>query len=126
MKWSLLRWLLAAALAAHAVAHSLGFAIAWQLTASPEIPYHTTLMNGRFDVGATGIRAIGILWLIAGAGFLVCAALVAAGSTAALLTLAAVSMMSLSLCALEWPFARIGFFIDAGVAAALVVWLIRR
>ena len=65
------RWLLAAGLAAHGIAHTAGFAVAWRLTASSEIPYHTTLLNGRLDVGDGGGRiATGLATQLAYAGVL--------------------------------------------------------
>lgn len=39
----LLRWVVAARLAAHGIAHLVGAAVSWRLTTSPDVPYHTSV-----------------------------------------------------------------------------------
>jgi hypothetical protein len=109
---STLRWLLIVGLAAHGIAHAAGFAVAWRLTSSPEIPYHTALLNGRFEVGDTGIRIVGLLWLAAAFMFLAAAGLLAAHHRFGLVALALATTMSLILCLVEWPFSRVGLVIN--------------
>jgi hypothetical protein len=120
--------MIAIALAAHGIAHAVGFAVSWRLIESVEAPYHTTLLNRRLDIGGSGIRVVGVLWVVAGLGFVASGLLLAAGRDKALMVLAATTLMSLALCALEWPFARIGLAIDAVILVALPalgLWLWR-
>jgi hypothetical protein len=50
----------------HGLCHFVGFLVPWKIITSKEEPYKTTLLAGALDVGHLGIRAIGILWLLAG------------------------------------------------------------
>jgi len=52
----------------HGLIHLLGFVAYWPLGEIAELPYKTTLLNGRFDVGQTGMRLISVLWLLAAVG----------------------------------------------------------
>jgi len=119
MAASILRWLLAAVLVAHGVAHAAGFAVAFRLTASPQIPYHTTLINGRLDAGDAGIRIVGLLWLAMTGAFVASAVLVAVRHPLAFIAIIAAATASLLLCALEWPYAHIGVVVNAALLLAL-------
>lgn len=65
----LTRWMFAAVLAAHGIAHLVGFALNWQLMTSPDEPFATTIFAGRWDVGTEGARVVGLLWLVAAGAF---------------------------------------------------------
>lgn len=61
---------LALLLFAHGFAHLVGFVGPWKIgKPDPKQPYTTTLLAGRVDVGDTGIRVVGILWLLAAIAF---------------------------------------------------------
>ena len=60
-------------MALHGVAHVPGFLATWQLSRMEGLPCKTTLLGGRVDAGASGIRALGLLWVLAAAAFLYCA-----------------------------------------------------
>jgi hypothetical protein len=102
----------------HAFAHLAGFAGAWRLAGS--IPYRTTVLDGTFDIGDLGMRALGILWLLVAFAF-------AVAGTAALYQLPSwpgialvVSLVSLALCIVGWPDARIGAIVDVALIALLL------
>ena len=67
-----MRIALAVFLALHGFAHFVGFAGSFGLAES--IPYRTTVLGGTVDLGDTGIRAFGVLWLLAAGTFLVASA----------------------------------------------------
>src|SRR5262245_25684557 len=94
-----MRWIFAAVLAAHGVAHSVGFALNWQLLTSPDEPFATTIFGGRWDVGVDGARTVGLLWLVAAGAFLAAAAAVAARADWALGAFVTAVVMSLVMCA---------------------------
>ena len=54
---------LSALLVAHGVAHLVGFAVPWKLVSTAEVPYRTTILGGMIDIGDTGARALGVVWL---------------------------------------------------------------
>ena len=64
-----MRMLLAALLIGHGAAHVVGFAVPWKLVSSAEVPYRTTVLAGAVDVGALGVRLIGVLWLMVALAF---------------------------------------------------------
>jgi len=53
----------------HGVCHLPRFAVSWQLLALPELPYRTSILGGRLDLGAGGLRAWGVLWLALAVAF---------------------------------------------------------
>jgi hypothetical protein len=65
----LLRIWLAILLLVHGVAHLPAFLVPWRLAVLPDLPYRTTLLRGTLNVGPSGIRLVGVLWLIGALGF---------------------------------------------------------
>lgn len=118
---TVMRFALALILIVHGVAHLVGFIVPWQLAKLEETPYKTTLLGGRLEVGDMGIRLNGLLWLLAGLGFVV--------SGAALMLLAPwwplftifVAACSLALAVAGWPDSRIGIPIDLLILAYLLI-----
>lgn len=109
-------------LAAHGLAHLVGFLIPWRLVETQEMPYVTTILAGRVDLGDLGIRVYGVLWLLGAVAFLV-----AAWGTwtrhrwwAELVTGAA--LFSLVLSVLGWPGSEIGALVNLALLAGLFVW----
>jgi hypothetical protein len=118
---TVMRFAFALILIVHGIAHLVGFVVPWQLARLEGNPYKTTLLGGRLDVGDVGIRFSGLLWLLAGLGFIV--------SGAALLLLApwwvrfttVVAACSLVLAVANWPDSRIGIPIDLLILAYLLI-----
>ena len=113
-----MRILLALIFLGHGIAHLPGFLVSWELVVLE--PYRTTILVDYFDIGDRGIRVMGAMWLL---GFLAFA-LSSVGvwlrrswwSRVALLT----AIFSMVLCALDWPDAQIGLYINV----ALIVFLV--
>ena len=115
-------WLIALILFAHAVAHLPGFVVPWQLMVSPEMPYKTTVLAGRLDVGDTGIRIVGMLWLSVALLFALTAlAWVTRTSWAASVTLLG-AVLSLAICLVEVPQAWIGVAVNVALLLATPVF----
>jgi hypothetical protein len=108
-------------MALHGVAHLPGVVGSWRLAPLESIPFHTTVLAGRWDVGEGGMQALGVGWLLAAALFWVAAggALAARGwwMPAAFVAV----LLSLVLSVLELPFARVGIWVNALILAALLV-----
>jgi hypothetical protein len=116
-----MRFMFASVLLAHGVAHLVGFVSSWQLGTLAELPDKTTILAGRVDVGDAGVRMMGVLWLLAALVFLVAAFAVATeAGWAVRFTLAAV-LVSLVLCVVGWPDARIGVAVNLGLVLLLVI-----
>jgi uncharacterized membrane protein YccF (DUF307 family) len=116
-----MRIALAVLMMLHAVAHLPGFLVPWKLADMPEMPYGTTLLAGRLDVGDAGIRMIGIAWLLAALTFVVAAA-GAAGNRGWWMPVAvAAAVFSLAMSVLGLPAARIGIGVNVVILAALAL-----
>ena len=115
-----MRIALAVLMALHGIAHSPGFATSWHLTPAGGVPYKTTVLGGRLDLGDGGIRAVGILWLAVAVAFLVAATATVLDASwwrsAALVT----ALASLALSLLELPLARVGVLINLFIL--VMVW----
>lgn len=103
----------------HGIAHLVGFVGPWRLSAT--VPFKTTILGGHLDLGATGIRAVGIVWLATAIAF-------AAVGVATLLRVSwwhsaavLVAIVSLLLCVLELPAAKIGAILDVVILVLLAV-----
>lgn len=104
----------------HGIAHGVGFASAWRLGEFREAPLDTTLLAGRLDVGAAGIRVVGVLWLLTGAAFVVAAVGVWRDAAWWLPVTASVAVVSLAISILGLPEARIGVVIEVLLLSALL------
>src|SRR5687767_14447444 len=112
-----MRLFLATFMILHGFAHMVGFVGALGL--SSQIPYKTTIMSGRVEVGAIGMRLMGVLWLLAALAFVFVGLAAWAKQSwwmEASIGLAAASLM---LCIAELPDARIGMAINTILIAAI-------
>lgn len=116
-----MRWPLAFLLVAHGVAHLVGFVSSCKLATLAELPYKTTVFAGRFDVGDAGTRAIGLLWLLTAIAFLIVAGSVAAAAGWTGRFLLAAAIVSLLLCMVGWPDARIGVAVNVGLLLLIAI-----
>jgi hypothetical protein len=103
----------------HGVAHLPGFVTSWRLRALPDFPYHTVVLRGRVDVRDSGMRILGALWLAAALGFSLSAVGALARDERWLPLALASSLLSIMLCIIEWPIARVGLWVDILVIALL-------
>lgn len=115
-----MRTALAVVMLVHGIAHLPGFLTAWRIAELADLPYQTSLLFGRMDVGDVGIRAIGMLWLLAALGFWFAAVGALLGRdwwpAAALVTIVA----SLPLTLLQLPATAIGVAANVAIAAAVL------
>lgn len=111
--------LLAAAVVIHGLIHLPGFIAYFPLAKMAELPYKTTLLDGRLAIGAAGMRVYSLLWLLAALGLAASSvALVSERSFWAPLMLGA-ALLSLILCILDGKAAFRGAWIDAGLLLVL-------
>lgn len=104
----------------HGIAHLVGFVVPWQLTKNSRQAYKTTIIGGR-DVGPSGIRLIGIFYLVLALAF----AGMAVGAWMESLwwpryTLF-ISGMSLFMCIVNWPDTKIGLVLNLVIIAYLMI-----
>ncbi|MFC6238093.1 ABC transporter permease [Longivirga aurantiaca] len=113
----MMRVLAGAALAAHGLIHLIGFVVPWQLATLDGFPYRTDLLGA--DLGATGMRVVGAVWLALAVGFVVAGVGVVRRSAWALPLTAALAALSLVACLLALPAAAAGAVIDVVILLGL-------
>jgi hypothetical protein len=114
-----MRIALALLMAFHGVAHLVSFVEAWRLMPQT-FPYKTTVLAGRVDLGDSGIRAVGVVWLLTGVAFAAAAIGLVAEVAWWMPVALGASIASLLLSAAELPQARIGVGIDIAIIVAIV------
>jgi hypothetical protein len=108
-------------LAAHGVIHLIGTVAYTGLGHVEGLPYKTTLLGGRWDVGDAGISLFGFLWVLPAIGFVAAAIALLTGWTWWVPALLASSSISLVLVTLDWGNAYIGGILDVVILAAVFV-----
>jgi hypothetical protein len=103
----------------HGIAHLAGFAGSWHLGA--DLPYKTTVLAGRVDLGDTGIRLAGLLWLVAAIAFVVAGAGAALNYDWWVKATLYVTLASLVLTLIELPAARLGLIVNVAILGALFI-----
>ena len=116
-----MRIALAVLMALHGIAHLVGFAGSFQLASPGTIPYKTTILAGKLDIGGPGVRAMGVFWLLAAVAFLAVAGAALVSWPGWVLAGIGVSLFSLLLCVVAMPDAWIGAAINLLLVLALLV-----
>jgi len=109
---------------AHGVAHLPGFLVAWRLRDFSGLPFHTTVLANRVDIGTAGMRLVGVGWLLAAVAFAALAVVTILRVEWWQEAAYAVLGFSMMLCVLGWPRARIG--VVANVVAVVVLLTAKR
>jgi hypothetical protein len=116
-----MRIVLALLLVAHGIAHLPGFLVDWQLRSFPELPFRTTIFGGVVDVGTTGIKVVGLSWLMVALTFVAAAVGVVMRAPWWLPVGYASVAGSLLLAAAGWPEARFGLLANALIVAVIAI-----
>ena len=109
---TILRFIIAFVVLMHGLVHLLYFVGYWPIAELEEVPYKTTLLSGRWDVGPTGIRLFGFLCLTATIGFVVAAVGLAALTEWWRPLMAIMALFSLVLTLLDFKVAYGGPVVD--------------
>ena len=92
----------------HGLIHLMGTTVYLQFGQIQGLPYKTTLLDARWDLGENGIRVFGALWVLPALGF-VLSAMALLGSWASWQPLLiGVTILSLALTVLDWSAAYAG------------------
>jgi hypothetical protein len=111
------RFAIAAVLAVHGFAHLVGFVVSWRIASLDEMPYKTTILAGKLDVGDTGIRVVGMGWLLAAMAFFASAAALILQVPWWFPATVVLLLSSVALCVIGWPDAKIGVFVNLALLA---------
>lgn len=108
----------------HGIAHLVGFMAAYQLGQAGREAYKTTLYYSRFEIGAGGIRTVGVLWLLGAITFIGTGVMMLLGMPAMTDFALYSSIYSLVLCWIALPDTRIGLILNVVLIAALLLKLV--
>ena len=122
MRWT--KILAAVLLVAHGLIHLIGTTVYLRLAEIEGFAYKTTLLGGRWDLGAAGIGIFGALWAVATVGFIVAAIGMLTNSSWWQPALIAVTVYSLILTALDSSLAFAGIGLNIVILIA-VFWMRR-
>ena len=122
MRWMTI--LAAVVLVAHGLIHLMGTTVYLRFGELEGFAYKTTLLGGRWDLGAAGIGVFGALWAVAAVGFVATAIGLLTGSSWWQPALIAVTIFSLILTALDSSLAFAG--IGLNIVILIVVFWMRR
>ena len=114
-----LHWGAGVVLALHGLIHLLGFASYLKLATVPTLPYTTTVLGGRLDLGTAGMSVFGLAWGLAALGFVVAGAAFLLGRTWWRPVLIPVTLLSLLITVLAYGPATAGIVINLVILACL-------
>lgn len=110
----------------HGLIHLLGFIAYFPLGEIAELPYKTTLLNGRWDVAESGMRLFSAFWLAAAAGLIASAIGLGLKQDWWLPLLSISVLLSLILTILDWRNAWRGAVLDFVILIPLILaWGLR-
>ncbi len=96
----------------HGLIHLMGFFAYWPLALIPDLTYKTTILAGQVDLGAIGMRAYSILWLIPALGFIAVATAIILRWARWQQVFIAMTLISIVVTLLDWSVAFRGTLLD--------------
>ena len=103
----------------HGLVHLMGTVVYMKLGTLEQFSYKTTILNGRIDLGESGIYVFGVLWAIAAIGFVVTAVGLVINWKGNPSLLMGVSIFSLGLTGLDWEIAFTGAVFNVAILVVL-------
>ncbi len=108
----------------HGLIHLMGAAVYWQLAEIEGLPYKTSILNGRWDLGEAGIQWFGGLWALCALGFtLATVGFLLSPRGWWRFAMLAAAVLSLLIVLLDWPAAAAGIAVNLMILGGL--WLLR-
>ena len=105
----------------HGLVHLMGTAAYLKLAEVQQLPYKTTVLGGRWDLGSSGTAVFGILWAVAAIGFVLTAIALFGNWDWWRSVLIGVTLFSLVLTSLDWGVAYAGVVVN--IAILLILYL---
>ena len=102
-------------LVAHGLIHFMGTTVYMKLGKIPDFSYKTTLLNGSWNLGESGIRFFGALWIFPAVGFIVIGIALLMGWSWWQSALVPVTLCSLVLTSLDWDISFAGVVLNIAI-----------
>jgi hypothetical protein len=119
-------WAFASLLVLHGLIHLMGTTVYMKIGQIQGLPYKTTLLGGRWDLGERGTRVFGALWIVPAVGFVLAGAALFANHPAWSSFVIGSCVVSLALTLLDVRAAFAGAILDVLILAATWVGPILR
>lgn len=123
MMFRILFFIIVILLAIHGFIHLMGFVAYWPLVEMAELPYKTTLLNGRLHLSEGGMRLFSVVWLATAVAFVTAVISLITQQTWWYPVLWGAAILSLIITALDWGNAFRGAIISAVILVALLLML---
>ncbi len=104
----------------HGLVHLMGFVAYWPLAELAELPYKTTLLDGRLPIGASGMRVYSVLWLVTAVGFVAAAIGLLSKQSWSVAVLGTAVTLSLLITGLDWNQAWRGAIFSLAILVILL------
>ena len=108
-------------LIAHGLVHLMGTTVYMKLGTIEGLPYKTTLLGGRWDLGERGMRLFGALWVLPALGFVLGGAALLVGQAMWVPIVVVTTLLSLVMTVLDFRAAFVGAILNVAILAT--VWL---
>ena len=108
-------------LIAHGLVHLMGTTVYMKLGTIEGLPYKTTLLGGRWDLGERGMRLFGALWVLPALGFVLGGAALLVGQALWVPIVVVTTLLSLVMTVLDFRAAFVGAILNVAILAT--VWL---
>lgn len=106
----------------HGLIHLMGTVTYMKLGTVQGLTYKTTLLDGRWRLGESGIHIYGALWAVAAIGFILSAVALLFGWIWWKPVLVSIAVFSLALTALDWKTAFAGIILNIVILAWLFLF----
>jgi hypothetical protein len=121
----MIRSLAAVALAVHGLIHLIGFVVPWRIAELEGFPYRTTALGDTLVLGETGVRVVGVAWLVLAVGFVVAGLGVRRRDAWAIPLTAVLALASIVVCALGLPESIAGIVVNVVILGVAVVTFVQ-
>jgi hypothetical protein len=105
----------------HGLIHLIGAAAYLKLAEIEQLPYKTTVLGGRWDLGSSGTAIFGILWAVAAIGFILAAIALFGNWDWWRSVLIGVTLFSLVLTSFDWGVAYAGVVVNLAILLILLL-----
>ncbi|HEY69549.1 MAG TPA: ABC transporter permease [Anaerolineae bacterium] len=105
----------------HGLIHLMGTASYLKLSEIKQLPYKTTVLGGRWDLGAAGTKIFGMGWALAAVGFVLAGVALIGNWAWWQPATFGVTLFSLVLSTLDYQVAFAGMIIDLAILLVLIL-----
>lgn len=105
----------------HGLIHLIGFRVYAQGAQVSDVPFKTTFLNDTLDLGISGIRIYGYLWLLSALGFIIAGVGFILHVNGWQSVLIAASLISIVVTVMDWQTAFRGTLVDLVLLGATLL-----